>query len=64
MDKLISFLVNPGVLAIVKAISTDIRGRKMLVTRKIQARDDDKGMVARIDHFEIRVMMSFDSVYR
>jgi len=52
------------VLAIVKAISTDIRGRKMLVTRKIQARDDDKGMVARIDHFEIRVMMSFDSVYR
>lgn len=64
VDKLISFLVNPGVLAIVKAISTDIRGRKMLVTRKIQARDDDKGMVARIDHFEIRVMMSFDSVYR
>ena len=30
----------------------------MLVTRKIQARDDDKGVVAHID----RVMMSFDSV--
>jgi hypothetical protein len=61
-DKLISFLVNPGVLPIVKAISMDIRGRKMLVTRKIQARDDDKGVVAHIDHFGIRVMMSFDSV--
>ena len=61
-DKLISFLVNPGVLPIVKAISMDVRGRKMLVTRKIQARDDDKGVVAHIDHFGIRVMMSFDSV--
>jgi hypothetical protein len=61
-DKLISFLVNPGVLPIVKAISMDTRGRKMLVTRKVQARDDDKGVVAHIDHFGIRVMMSFDSV--
>jgi hypothetical protein len=61
-DKLIGFLVDPGVLPIVKAISMDTRGRKMLVTRKVQARDDDKGVVAHIDHFGIRVMMSFDSV--
>ena len=40
----------------------DIRGRKMLVTRKIQARDGDKGVVAHIDYFGIRVVMSFDSV--
>jgi hypothetical protein len=61
-DKLIGFVVSPGVLPIVKAISTDIRGRQMLVTRKIQARDDDRGVVAHIDHFGVRVMMFFDSV--
>jgi hypothetical protein len=50
------------VLPIVKAISMDTRRRKMLVTRKVQARDDDKSLVAPIDHFGIRVMISFDSV--
>jgi hypothetical protein len=54
--------VNPGVIPIVKAISLDIRGRKMLVTRKIQSRGDDRGVVADIDHFGTRVMMSFDSI--
>ncbi len=60
-DKLLGFIVNPGLLPIVKAISTDIRGRKMLVTRRIQAGDDDKGFVAHMDHFGIRVVMSFDA---
>ena len=60
-DKLIGFIVNPGVLPIVKAISTDIRGRNLLVTRRIQPRDDDSGAVAHLDHFGIRVMMFFDS---
>jgi len=58
----IGFIVNPGILPIVKAISMDIRGRQMLVTRRIQARDDDKGVVAQLNHFGVRVMMSFDSV--
>jgi hypothetical protein len=60
-DKVISFVVNPGLLPIVKAISLAVRGRKLLVTRKIQAREDDRGVVAHFDHFGIRVMMSFDS---
>jgi hypothetical protein len=61
-DKIIGFVVNPGLLPIVKAISMDIRGRKMLVTRRVQARDEDKGVIARLDHFGIRIVMSFDSV--
>lgn len=61
-DKVIGFVVNPGLLPIVKAISMDIRGRKMLVTRRIQARDDDKGVVAQLDHFGVRIMMAFDPV--
>jgi hypothetical protein len=31
-------------------------------SRKAHARDDDKSLVAHIDHFGIRVMISFDSV--
>jgi hypothetical protein len=60
-DKVIGFIVNPGLLPIVKAISLAVRGRKLLVTRKIQARDSDKAVIAHIDHFGIRIMMSFDS---
>jgi hypothetical protein len=61
-DKVIGFVVNPGLLPIVKAISMDIRGRKMLVTRHIQAREDDKGVVAHLDHFGVRIMMNFDPI--
>jgi len=61
-DKVMGFVVNPGLLPIVKAIAMDIRGRKMLVTRRIQARDDDRGVGAQLDHFGVRIMMSFDSV--
>ena len=61
-DKIIGFVVSPGVLPIVKAISMDLRGRKLLVTRKIQARADDRGVIAHVDHFGVRVMMFFDSV--
>jgi hypothetical protein len=61
-DKVMGFVVNPGLLPIVKAISMEVRGRKMLVTRSIQARDEDKGVVAQLDHFGVRIVMSFDSV--
>ena len=61
-DKVMGFVVGPGVLPIVKAISTDLRGRTMLVTRRIQDRDDEKGVVAHLDHFGSRVIMSFDLV--
>jgi hypothetical protein len=61
-DKVIGFVVNPGLLPIVKAISMDIRGRKMLATRRIRARQDDKGVVAQLDHFGVRIMMAFDPI--
>jgi hypothetical protein len=61
-DKVIGFVVNPGLLPIVKAISMDIRGLKMLATRRIQARQDDKGVVAHLDHFGVRIIMAFDPV--
>jgi hypothetical protein len=60
-DKLIGFIVTPGILPIVKAISMDVRGRNMLVTRRVQRRDDDIGAIAHLDHFGVRVMMFCDS---
>lgn len=60
-DKVMGFVVNPGLVPIVKAISMDIRGRQLLVTRKIAARDDDKGVLAHVDGFGVRIMMYFDA---
>jgi hypothetical protein len=60
-EKLIGFLVNPGVLSIVKAISMEVRGRKMLVTRKIQPADSEAGVSADVDDFGARVRMVFDA---
>lgn len=61
-DKIMGFVVGPGVLPIAKAISMDLRGKTLLVTGRIQDRDDDKGAVAHLDHFGGRVSMSFDSI--
>ena len=60
-DKVIGFVVNPGLLPIVKAITLDMRGRSMLVTRHIQARAGDRGVIAQLEEFGIRLLMVFDS---
>jgi hypothetical protein len=61
-DKVMGFVVSPGILPIVKAISMDLRGKTMLVTRRVQDRDGEQGVVAHLDHFGVRIMLSFDSV--
>ncbi len=61
-DKVMGFVIGPGLLPIVKSISMDLRGKTMLVTRRIATRDGEKGTVAHLDHIGVRVMMSFDSV--
>ena len=60
-DKVMGYVINPGLVPIVKAISLDIRGRQQLVTRRITARDDDKGVVAHLDGFGVRIMIYFDT---
>lgn len=58
-DKLAGFIVTPGVLPIVKAITMDMRGRKMLVTRKILSKPGD-ATHAQMDEFGVRILISFD----
>jgi hypothetical protein len=59
-DKLMGFVVNPGLLPIVTAIAGELRGRRMLVTRKVGARDGDRGVVAHLDGFGMRILMYSD----
>jgi hypothetical protein len=59
-DKVMGFMVNPGLVPLVKAIAFDVRGRRLLVTRQIAATPDDKGGVAHVDGCGVRVMLYYD----
>ncbi len=59
-EKVMQYIVDPGLLPIVTALSKDIAGKKVLVTRRVAARDDDKGIVGHLDGFGVRIMMYFD----
>ena len=59
-EKVIGYIVNPGVLPIAKAISLDIRGRRHLVTRKLESQAAIQGAVAHMDGFGVSIMMFLD----
>ena len=60
-EKIGQYIVGPGLLPVVTAISKDILGRRLLVTRRVAARNDDKGVVGHLDGFGIRIIMYFDA---
>jgi len=60
-EKVMQYIVGPGLLPVVTALSKDIIGRKLLVTRKVAARDDDKGFVGHLDGYGVRIIMYFDA---
>jgi hypothetical protein len=59
-EKVMQYIIDPGLLPIVTTLSKDIAGKKMLVTRRLAARDDDKGVVGHLDGYGVRIMMYFD----
>ena len=61
-DKVTQFIVAPGLLPIVTALSKDIMGKRMLVTRRVAAMDADRGVVGHLDGFGVRIMMYLDEV--
>jgi hypothetical protein len=60
-DKVMQFIVGPGLLPVVTALSKDIVGKKLLVTRRVAARKDDQGVIGNLDGFGVRIMMYFDA---
>jgi hypothetical protein len=59
-DKVMQYIIGPGLLPVVTALSKDIVGKKVLVTRRMAARDDDQGVIGHLDGFGVRIMMYFD----
>ena len=59
-EKVMQYIVAPGVLPVVTAISKHIMGKKVLVTRKLAATDADRGVVGHLDGIGVRIMMYFD----
>jgi hypothetical protein len=45
----------------VKAIALDVRGRRTLVTRRLENKDTDKGVVAHVDGYGVRLLMHHDA---
>ena len=60
-ERVTQYIIDPGLLPIVTALSKDIAGRELLVTRKVAPRDGDAGVIAHIDGFGVRIMMYFDA---
>jgi hypothetical protein len=59
-EKVMEYIVGPGLLPVVMALLKDSLGKKLLVTRRVAARDDDKGVVGHLDGFGVRIIMYFD----
>ncbi|WP_031495902.1 hypothetical protein [Bryobacter aggregatus] len=60
-EKVLGFVINPGLLPIVKAMTFASQGKRLVVTRKIAPANSDKGAVADVDGFGIRVLLRFDA---
>ena len=58
----VQYIVGPGVLPVVMAVSKDILGKKLLVTRKVAPRGDDHGVSGHLHSFGVRIMMYSDEV--
>ncbi len=59
-EKVMQYIVDPGLLPVVTALSKDIAGKRLLVTRRLAGRNDDQGVVGHLDGFGVRIMMYFD----
>lgn len=65
-EKVQSYILDPGLLPAVKSILTDVRGRRVLVTRKVAPKDLlekdalENAAVGHLDGFGMRVVLQVD----
>jgi len=66
-EKVQSYILDPGLLPAVKSILTDVRGRRVLVTRRVAPKDLlgkdalENAAVGHLDGFGMRVVVGVDS---
>ena len=63
-EKQMGFVINPGLVPIVKAIALEVRGRRLLVTRRIAERHGDRGVIAHVDGYGVRILMHTDAEHK
>lgn len=59
-ERVISSVIDPGLLPIAKAISRDVLGRRILVTRSIARKKGDSGAIAHIEGYGVRILLQQD----
>ena len=60
-EKVMQYIIGPGLLPIAVALSKAILGKRVLVTRKVAPMKEDKGVTGHLDGFGVRIMMYFDA---
>ncbi len=63
-EKVMQYIIGPGILPVVMALSKDILGKRVLVTRRVAPRDGDKGVTGHLSGFGVRIMLYFDEASR
>jgi hypothetical protein len=60
-ERVMAYIVDPGLVPIVKSILLDVRGRRLLVSRRVAPAAADKGgVVAHADGFGMRIVLHVD----
>ena len=56
-ERIMRSVIDPGLLPIAKAISKDVLGRRILITRKIAPKKNDRGASAHVEGYGIRILI-------
>jgi hypothetical protein len=60
-ERVMAYVVDPGLVPIVKAILLDVRGRRLLVSRKVAPlKEETEGSVAHLSDFGLRIVLHSD----
>jgi hypothetical protein len=60
-ERVMRSVIDPGLLPIAKAIARDVLGRRILVTRRIAAKQSDSGAIAHVEGYGVRVLVYEDT---
>jgi hypothetical protein len=62
-ERVMTYVVDPGLLPIVKSLLLDVRGQKLLVTRKVGPKNGESpdAAVAHVDGFGLRIVATSDA---
>ncbi len=60
-ERVMQHVIDRGLLPIVTTLTKEIMGKKLLVTRRPAPRKGDRGVVAHLDGYGIRIKIHFDS---